>query len=242
MIRISVDENSKLRTVDALRLISLPKKKRTLILRKAARSEIKAARDNQRKQQFPDGEKWKKRADGRNKKIQIKLARYMTEISNDGNEVVFGWRNKRSSQIASQHHYGYTQEFTAEKFSQQMNKNNNKNRPENQILSSGGCTKKQAKALKERGFWVWAKRIDPEAKPKRRKRPSLKWIQSNISTEQAGVILRMMGYRKPKKNWKTVLPKRQMVDMNFSSVYDEMYFAVHGRLPTHRHLAINRSK
>lgn len=232
MITVTVDERRKLKTLEALNLLSLPKKKRVLILRKAARAEITSARKNQKEQKSPNGKQWKKRADGKSKKIQIKLARYMSELSNDGKAVAFGWKKSRSARIAMQHHEGHTQEFTSSKYAQEMKQPNNKNRSANQSYKSGGCTKQQARRLKDMGYWVWAKRIDPNLKSRRRKRPGIKWIQGNISAEQAGVILRMMGYR-PKKKWKTVLPKRQMVDMKFSSVYDEMYFAVHGRLPTH---------
>ncbi|MFA0607262.1 phage virion morphogenesis protein [Vibrio amylolyticus] len=116
MIQISVLPKNRLKLLNSLKVIALPKAKRRKLLDKVARRCIKESRQNQRKQVDPKGRKWESRADGRRRKMQTKLARFMSVLSNDGSEVTFGWRLASSARIAAKHHYGHRQNFTRAQF------------------------------------------------------------------------------------------------------------------------------
>ncbi len=96
------------------------------------------------------------------------------------------------------------------------------------IGGQGGATSKQAKRMREYGFYVWARSINPDAPKGKRKKPTVKWIKDHFTKEQAGLILRELGYKRRRSSG---IPKRPMAEIEKGSVYDEMYYAVHGRHP-----------
>lgn len=77
----------------------------------------------------------------------------------------------------------------------------------------GGATRAQAKALKDEGFRVFARRINPNAPIGKLRKPSMRWVQNNLSQEQAGLILRQMRGA-PKESWETVLPARPFTQVD----------------------------
>lgn len=78
-------------------------------------------------------------------------------------------------------------------------------------------TARQAKAMLKHGFVVWARSINPNAPKGKIKRPSMKWIRDNISSAQAGLILRTLGYqREPSKE----IERRTFMGVTYDSHYD----------------------
>ena len=78
----------------------------------------------------------------------------------------------------------------------------------------GGATKEQAKALKQEGFKVFARRINPKAPVGKMKSPTLRWVQQNLSAEQAGLILRAMRGKAPAQTWETKIPARPFLQID----------------------------
>ncbi|RZV17346.1 hypothetical protein EOJ41_15160 [Vibrio alginolyticus] len=85
----------------------------------------------------------------------------------------------------------------------------------------GGATRAQAKALKEEGFKVFARRINPNAPIGKLRKPSQKWIRDNLSQEQAGLILRQMRGA-PKESWTTELPARPFTQVDKQKARDSL--------------------
>lgn len=75
------------------------------------------------------------------------------------------------------------------------------------------ATRAQAKALKEEGFRVFARRLNPQAPIGKLRKPTQKWICDNLSNEQAGAILRQMR-GEPKASWETKLPARPFAQVD----------------------------
>lgn len=73
------------------------------------------------------------------------------------------------------------------------------------------ATQRQARRLKELGFRVWARQINPAAPAGKRRKPTMKWIRENISIDQAGAIMRALGYD-PKDKWKIKQPERPFLE------------------------------
>lgn len=72
----------------------------------------------------------------------------------------------------------------------------------------------QAKALKEEGFKVFARRLNPQAPIGKLRKPTMKWIRNNLSAKQAGLILRQMRGDKPIQSWETVVPARPFTQID----------------------------
>lgn len=80
--------------------------------------------------------------------------------------------------------------------------------------SKDGATKEQAKALKQEGFKVFARRINPKAQVGKMKSPTMRWIQQHLSAEQAGLILRTMRGKAPAEAWETKTPARPFLQID----------------------------
>lgn len=85
--------------------------------------------------------------------------------------------------------------------------------------SKGGATTAQARRLRQSGFKIWARSVNPNAPKGKVKTPTMKWIKDNFSMAQAGLILRELGYgRQVKKS----IPKRPMMEIDKQAVYGEI--------------------
>lgn len=73
------------------------------------------------------------------------------------------------------------------------------------------ATMHQALRLYEMGFRVWARRLNPSAPKGKLRRPSKRWIESNISEQQAGMLIRMMTGQAA-TSWINKLPIRRLLD------------------------------
>ncbi|MDN3697012.1 hypothetical protein QWY97_06565 [Vibrio cortegadensis] len=78
----------------------------------------------------------------------------------------------------------------------------------------GGASRAQAKALKDEGFKVFARRLNPQAPIGKLRKPTMKWIQANLSAEQAGLILRQMRGNAPTQSWETKVPARPFTQVD----------------------------
>ncbi|CAE6928953.1 hypothetical protein ACOMICROBIO_GDFFDHBD_02471 [Vibrio sp. B1REV9] len=85
----------------------------------------------------------------------------------------------------------------------------------------GGATKAQAKALREEGFKVFARRLNPKAPVGKLRKPTQKWIRDNLTQEQAGLILRVMRGA-PKESWETELPARPFTQVDKRKANDAL--------------------
>lgn len=77
-----------------------------------------------------------------------------------------------------------------------------------------GASRAQARALKNEGFKVFARRLNPQAPVGKLRKPTMKWIQANLSAEQAGLILRQMRGTAPAQSWETELPARPFTQVD----------------------------
>lgn len=209
MITINVDRQSEQGIVDSLRLMTLTKTKRRRILNEMGKASVKTSRQNQKSQQTPAGAAWQKRANKKRKKMQIRLASLLTVTASDENKVVIGWRQSPTAKVAARHHYGYRRRHTRASAIKAL-----KNAKTEAKDAKGGATKEQARALKEEGFKVFARRINPNAQAGKMKSPTMRWIQHNLSAEQAGFILRDMRGQAPTASWETVLAPRPFLQVD----------------------------
>ena len=93
------------------------------------------------------------------------------------------------------------------------------------MFAYGTASERQARMLKEYGFTVWARRINPNAPKGKIRKPSIAWIKKNVGAVEAGVALRMLGYRRKKQ---ADMPERPMVGEPTKSLYEEAMEKTYG--------------
>lgn len=115
MIKINVDKKSEQGILKSLQLMTLPIGKRKKILNVYAKSAIKEARSNQRKQTTPEGKRWKTKKSRKGRRMLSGLARMMGVTMNDGNKAIVGWKVTRTAEIAYRHHHGIKEKVSRAK-------------------------------------------------------------------------------------------------------------------------------
>ena len=178
---------------EQISLLSLNRFKRRRLLRGAGRMVRRNSRARLRSQQDLDGKAWKSRADGSKRKMFKKLSKKM-RVFTGGEKVDVGYSTLRTGQIARAHHEGIT---TTVKAGGSEFGESNTPPPKSKM-----CTKKQAKALRKAGYKIRRKGTNGW------KRPGLKWMQENLSSNRAGLILRIMRSSEKKKEWDIHRPVR----------------------------------
>ncbi|PNQ69317.1 phage virion morphogenesis protein [Vibrio sagamiensis] len=112
MIKIKVDSHSQRTVIDAIQAMTLSKSRRKRVLTAAAKASVKTSRQNQRQQKTPSGKRWPARADKSKKKMQVRLAKFLTVTASDDSTATLSWRKSRSARVAAKHHYGHRERHT----------------------------------------------------------------------------------------------------------------------------------
>jgi len=187
-------EREMLSVQQQLKLMTLHPKKRTRILGKLSRHLAKQNKKNIRENKDPNGRSWQGRASG-SKKMMRKMSKQLKTKANS-NEATLYFPGLAGT-IASKHQHGATEKWNAAKA--------------RKVYSNGRTdydepsTRLQAKRLREIGYTIAAKRKG------KRKKPTLKWINENMTMGHAGLIIRMMKNKKSQSSWEVKLPERQLL-------------------------------
>lgn len=165
--------------IDAVRrLDSLTPKLRKQIYRKAARQLVKSSKDRIDSQTDLDGQPFKPAADGSRRKLLVGksgkpgVRRLLSVLSATDSSAEIGWKNPFFGSIAFKQQFGFSEPTKA------------RNRKK-EVDYSAPANRQQAKALIDAGY----KKRRPRGGYKT---PSIRWITQNITTGQAGLILRIL--------------------------------------------------
>jgi phage virion morphogenesis protein len=192
MIKVGVNQGSLLSTREQINLLMLPANKRKRILQQLNRHLVKQNRRNMRENKDPSGKSWAKRKSG-NKKVIRKLGKQMRSKADSNQATVFF--PGVAGVIATQHHQGSTEKWTASKAKRVYGKPDFDAKP----------SRLQAKRLREQGY------KKPGKGKKKPQAASLKWIIENMSSGQVGLITRLMKDKKSTTSWEIKLPERQLL-------------------------------
>ncbi|PKH06667.1 phage virion morphogenesis protein [Moritella sp. Urea-trap-13] len=205
MIRVSILEREILSVQQQLKLMTLPAEKRLKILRKLSRHLAKQNRKNIRENKDPDGRRWKHRSAG-DKKMMRKMGKQLKTKTTANHATLFfpGVAGK----IASQHQYGTTEKWNAAKARRVYGRPSYGDKP----------TRLQAKRLRELGYSIAAKRQGKRKGKSKRKKPTIKWIVENLTTGQAGLIIRALKDKTAQSSWEIKLPERQLLGANVEDI------------------------
>ena len=180
-----------------LKLLLLTPQKRRRILRGAGRKVRRDSRKRIRGQKDLTGKTWQGRSNGRKTRMLKKLGKHVqVQTSPNTAKVTFG--NKRLGQIARAHQDGISQEMTAAEASRKYGT----------VKEGAKATREQAKALRLEGYKI------RRNKGKGWKKATLKWITTNLSQQQAGLILRTLRDEQSKTRWTIQLPERSFLGQN----------------------------
>jgi phage virion morphogenesis protein len=182
-----------------LKLLLLTPQKRRRIMRTAGRKVRRDSRKRIRGQKDLTGKTWQGRSNGRKTRMLKKLGKHVqVQTSPNAAKVTFG--NKRLGQIARAHQDGISQEMTAEEAARKYGT----------AKEGAKATREQAKALRLEGYKI------RRNKGKGWKKASLKWITTNLSQQQAGLILRTLRDEQSKTRWTISLPERSFLGQSQS--------------------------
>lgn len=192
-MRIDVNSRDILGALDRLALLELPKPKRTWILKELGRAEIRNTQKNIRQQKNSDGTPMARRKNGKRTKMFQRMANGLEPyVIDDSHTLNLTWKNKLTARIAARHSAGQTQKMTVQQVRRRFGE------PSYKAPASKG----QAKKLREIGFTV------RQGKKRKTKKPSLKWIQENLSMGKAGLIIRIMTNKPQQGAWDIPLADR----------------------------------
>ena len=192
-MRIDVNSRELLGVLDRLSLLELPKPKRIRILKELGRAEIRNTQKRIRDQKNTDGTAMAKRKNGKRTKMFRRMAKGLEPyVINDGHELNLTWKSKQKGRVAARHAKGQTQKMTAQQVRRRFGQPDYK----------APATKTQARKLREIGFTV------RQGEKRKTKKPSLKWIQENLSMGKAGLIIRIMTNKPQQSTWDIPLAQR----------------------------------
>jgi hypothetical protein len=161
-----------------------------LALRRIGRAVIKQAKKNVRQQRGVQGQPFAPRTKKRKgrRRLLPNIAKRLRG-KNDTNHVEVGFNNRLTGEIAHKQQYGSPAEtWTAARIRQARGALTLReyNKPP---------TPRQARALIRAGYMIKKKR------GKGWKKPTTKWVVSNITQGQCGLILRKLLGKQPKSSW-----------------------------------------
>ncbi|MGL4925624.1 MAG: hypothetical protein ACRC4K_02135 [Plesiomonas shigelloides] len=173
---------------------------------------IQLAKRNIRQQRTPEGQAWPARKRGK-RKMLMGLGRLLAVKENkvDGSVTIYFKRGRYGRMhggavaYAQQHGTTVSMHATARGHTSYM------------------ATRAQARRLISLGYEVRRRESDANGKKKKAisKRATLSWITTNLSMQQAGMIIRRMKGRTPKQNWSITLPAREFLgasDDDFAAI------------------------
>lgn len=189
MLRVEIQGGDRVaRQLDLLRLT--PNKRRT-VLRTLGRMVRANSRDRVKSQTTLSGGGMQRRSEkSKAKGAMLKgLGKRMLVITDSADTARVTWRGGR---VAAMHQHGSREKLTADDM--------RKREGEGKLSRSDPATRRQGKRLLELGYKV--------RKGKGWKRPTLRWITSNMTMGQAGSIVRILSNETPKESWDVALPSR----------------------------------
>lgn len=180
-----------------LQLLTMSAGKRRQLLNKVAQQVRKDSLKRVGAQTDLHGVRFAPRKKPRRRKMLSKLARGMSIVSNDSSKAKIGFRSPRSGTIAAKHQFGFTEQVSARART---------GRGSGNAVSGRMASKKQAQALRDLGYQARTQGGD-------RRPVSWLWITSNLTSGQAGAIIRSMRIKagQHKTSWQTKLPARSFL-------------------------------
>ncbi|MGY3895453.1 phage virion morphogenesis protein [Aeromonas enterica] len=191
---ISTTQRSFLRLREQLGMLALTPKKRRALNAAIGKAIVTANRKTIRKSQAPDGSPWAKRHSKRkDKKLSGFAKRLRSKPTADTLTVTLN--QPFAARIAYQHQKGNSWRMT-KRSGQRTN-----------TAHDEPCSRFQAVRLRELGYTVKRK----QGKRTRTTKPSLKWMQTNLTQGKAGIIIKTMRHQSSKSTWTQKAPPRPLI-------------------------------
>ena len=164
---------------------------RANVVKKVSQRILKNSKNRITRQTDLQNVPFKKRADGKRKKMLTKLRTRLklTRLNEHGS--ILGFFAPGTGAIAFKHQYGSVELFNVSHYKKSSSKK--RDQP---------ATRRQAKALLKAGYKV-------RIKGRGYKRPSQRWIMENMTIARAGLILRLI--RGTKQQWTITIPARSFL-------------------------------
>lgn len=138
-----------------------------------------------------------RKARGKGKMLKGLKSRMKVLTSTDSSRVTWS-----GGKVAWKHQHGWTETMTARKLAERERKHN----PSEEASSGNMASRSQAKALLKLGYKI------PRNRAKRgSNRPSQGWIMTNLTKDQAGKLIRLLGFLHDNgfgSSWNINLPAR----------------------------------
>lgn len=176
-------------------LLKMPRSKRRRLISQVSRKVITASKGRIRQQRDLQGMPYEERARKRrgSRRMLSRLSREIKIVRNDGIEAVIGFYKPSSARIAYKQQMGTRERVIARTEAKGRDK---------------PATRRQARALREAGFTIHKRQKSGG------KKPTLKWVQENLTVGIAGSVLRQLredAGETIKQSWTTELPARSFL-------------------------------
>lgn len=208
MIKINFNTKSVKQHVDSLKLMTMPKKKRSRLLWRVANEVKKVSKSNITKQQAPNGKKWARRKKGKKKMLLGLRSQIVVSSKSNENRAIVDLKRGNADSYGA--HSGVVAKVHNDGHSRTVNK-----KSRSHIKSKRkGCSRAEAKALKALGYEVYARRINANAPKGKKKVPTVKWMVDNFHEQEvkgAFKALRDAGKMDSKENWTVKTPSRRFL-------------------------------
>ncbi|PKF51111.1 virion morphogenesis protein [Enterovibrio nigricans] len=199
---VKLNQRDALNFNEKLALLALPPKKRFWILKTLGRWEKQNVRKRISQQKDIHGKGLEARKKGRKKMFRRMAKGLEPYVKNGAKELDLTWRNKQTARTAARHHIGQTQKMSARQLQRRFGKPDYDAPP----------TKGMARKLRELGYTI------PTKSGKGRKKPTLAWIQQNLTHGKAGAIIRELSGKPKQSQWDIPLAERQILGSKHTDV------------------------
>lgn len=204
-IEISPPKKEILKCIEQLELLSMSPQKRAKLLRKMGGEIMSMAKANIRTQHTIDGTPMTPRKRKHKRKRLLSALRKAMRVKRiNGHSMSVQWQ-RGPCLIAGQQQYGHTQKHNAASSEAHRPPREKNDRP---------ATRSVAKALIAAGYRKPVAR--KRGKGRMFKRASIKWVQSNMTVGQAGMLVHFLRgdpSRRPQR-WSSTIPARPFLGVN----------------------------
>lgn len=197
---VDFDVRGMLDAQQTLDLLAMTAGKRRRLLNNVSKRIRTQNRKRIRTQRNVDGSAYEGRKAGGKRKMLSGLGKTLQVVSLSPDEAVLGWGNRLVARIAADHQYGRTETMSAARM-RRLGKTPDYNAP---------ASTQQARALLKAGYQI--------RNGKRWKRPSQGWVQENLTSGRAGLILAKLEGNRKKQRWQIELPARQVLGADAEDV------------------------
>lgn len=191
MIKIQVNEFG---IIDSLKLLAMPPEQRDRLVWRAANMVKKKSAANVRGQKTPEGDAWPARKRGKRKMLMGMPKLMYIDDKQHGVAIIKlkkGRMDVHGALVGKVHSDGHVFQRTTEQASAFK-----------QPDPSAPASRRQARKLRELGFKRRGKKAGHYVSA------SIKWITENLSYNQAGLLIKKLSGKKPKRSWVIKLPAR----------------------------------